>query len=270
MSTPGKRFNVVVTKDKVNFGIPSIVSIAAATANDHGHDSWKVKVHHFLSGQVVQYTLMGLLCLDVLIIFAEIFLKAEFPDCRVIKRDCLACCSESYSENDAALRLLAAESSGHGICEDGYETTGQAACDDHNWEVVHTVENVLFYFTASILGIFLVENVTELVVLGFRRFFTQFFLVLDFFVVLVSLVLELVFHYNHSKFTEVVGLIIFLRLWRFVRIGHAVAEVVSELTSKEYEPLIEYVKECEKILDEHTISKPERISEVTDLIEGHH
>jgi hypothetical protein len=46
-------------------------------------------------------------------------------------------------------------------------------------------------------------------------------------------------------------------------------EVSSEMTSKEYEPLFEYIEECEKMLKEQNISIPEKNDDVTKLIEGH-
>jgi len=68
--------------------------------------------------------------------------------------------------------------------------------------------------------IFLIENLVEMAALGIRKFASQIFLVGDFSVVLISLVLEIVFHTMKSKFQEVVELLVFFRLWRFVRIGH--------------------------------------------------
>lgn len=69
--------------------------------------------------------------------------------------------------------------------------------------------------------IFLVENFVEMAALGPKKFFTQLFLVLDFSVVLLSFVLELVFHYLKHTFSEkATQALIFFRIWRFVRIGH--------------------------------------------------
>jgi hypothetical protein len=68
--------------------------------------------------------------------------------------------------------------------------------------------------------IFLIENLVEMAALGIRKFASQIFLVGDFSVVLISLVLEIVFHVMKSKFQEVAELLVFFRLWRFVRIGH--------------------------------------------------
>lgn len=68
--------------------------------------------------------------------------------------------------------------------------------------------------------IFLIENLVEMAALGVRKFASQIFLVLDFLVVLISLVLEILFHIMKSNFQEVVAMLVFFRLWRFIRIGH--------------------------------------------------
>ena len=66
----------------------------------------------------------------------------------------------------------------------------------------------------------MVENLVEMAALGVRTFFKQIFLAADFVVVLVSLVLELVFHLMHSQLAEIASLLVLFRIWRFVRIGH--------------------------------------------------
>ena len=74
--------------------------------------------------------------------------------------------------------------------------------------------------------IFLLENLAEVAALGMINFFKQLFLALDFLVVLVSLVFELVFHFNKNYFEKVVEILVLFRVWRFVRIGH-VSTVLS-------------------------------------------
>merc|ERR1711915_947401 len=98
----------------------------------------------------------------------------------------------------------------------------------------------------------LVESLVEMATLG-CDFFKQIFLVMDFLVISVSLVLELTFHFLKSKYVEIASFLVLIRLWRFVRIGHGIVEVTSEVTSQQYEPLFEYVFECEKELEKHSI-----------------
>jgi len=275
-------FSLVPDKHRINFGIPSRRAVTNLAVGNHGSNSWIIKAHNFFDQKWVQFTLIGLLLLDILIIFIELFLMSEYPSCRLVKRDCLACCPGSENGGNHTKRWLAESKSseGHGtddhhdygICNattPGYELTGISGCDSHKWAAVHVVEEVLFYCTISILVIFLIENLVEMAALGIRKFASQIFLVGDFSVVLISLVLEIVFHTMKSKFQEVVELLVFFRLWRFVRIGHGLLEVSSEMTSKEYEPLFEYIEECEKKLKEQNISIPEKTDDVTKLIEGH-
>ena len=136
----------VTAENKVNFGIPSRQSMADFALEKHGEDDWRNKVHHFLGQKWLQLTLSGLLVSDVLIIFVELFLQAEYPSCRLIERDCEACCSGSGAE-----RWLAG--SGHDeVCEAGYEPIGVPGCDSYKWHTVHVIEEVLFYTTVGILS----------------------------------------------------------------------------------------------------------------------
>lgn len=273
-------FSVVPDKHRINFGIPSRKAVTSLAEGNHGDDSWIRRAHKFFDQKWVQLTLIGLLCLDILIIFIELFLMSEYPSCRLLERDCVACCPESEGDHDERWLADSMSSEGHGtddhhahdICDaakSGYDSTGIAACDSHRWQFVHITEEFLFYCTISILVIFLIENLVEMAALGVRKFASQIFLVLDFLVVLISLVLEILFHIMKSNFQEVVAMLVFFRLWRFIRIGHGLLEVSSEMTSKEYEPLFVYIKECEKKLKEQNISIPEKDDDVTKLIEGH-
>ena len=49
----------------------------------------------------------------------------------------------------------------------------------------------------------------------------------------------------------------------------AILEVSSELTSKEYECLFEYINECEEKFKENGIVRPEKSDAVKALIDGH-
>jgi hypothetical protein len=145
---------VTLEKFSVNLGIPSKKATSVYALKQHGHDSWKIKVHQFFEQKWVEYTLMGLLCLDILIIFTELFLMAEFPNCKLIERDCISCCPADgdYHDGDDHERWLA-EAHGHGsFCDAGYDETGVAACDAHRYDAVHTTEQVLFFTTIVILA----------------------------------------------------------------------------------------------------------------------
>ena len=147
------RSSMQVTKDGVNFGIPSRMSVQAFASNTFGDDSWKTNALHFIHQKSVQIILMTLLCLDILIIFIELFLMSEYPSCHLIERDCIACCSGGDDDAKQNRRWLSegGDDVHEDICQAGYDQTGEAGCDRHKWQTVHTIEEVLFYLTVSIL-----------------------------------------------------------------------------------------------------------------------
>ena len=149
--------SVALNKYKINFGIPSRKSVFTFVAGSHGDNSWQVKIHKFLDQKWVEYTLIGLLCLDIIIIFTELFLQTHYPLCQYVTRDCMACCPSSDSEadhngEDNPNRWLAGDDHHESYCDAGYDMTGEAACDDHKYESVHAAEETLFYCTVIILS----------------------------------------------------------------------------------------------------------------------
>ena len=140
--------SVTASKYDLNYGIPSKKATHTFVAQENGLDSWQVKIHDFIEQQWVQYVLVGLLMSDILIIFAELFLQSEYPSCRLVTRDCKACCpSDSYVGEDSPGRWLA-----ESLCDAGYAETGTAACDKHKYAGVHLAEEVLFSITIVILS----------------------------------------------------------------------------------------------------------------------
>jgi hypothetical protein len=246
----------------------------------HGCNSWQCKVVHILHSKYVQYSLMGLLLLDVVILFIELFLAAHYPLCSFVVRDAISCCpisdsnitAFSFTEGDTMPTCeanTALEGSSHernrnleeqhsSLCEAGYEAYQcPAACDEHKYESVHHAEAVLFYGTVLILCIFLIELITLMICLKPRVFFQKSFYVLDLVVVVVSLVLELFFHVNTDEsFQNLVGIIILARLWRFIRIGHGLVEVTHEYASRKHDKLVKYATKLETLLVENDIELP--------------
>jgi len=269
-----------VQTDHINFGIPSRGSVHEVTVDKRGTDALRTRTLEFLHQKWVQIVFMSLLILDILIIFVEMFLMIEFPTCRLVRRDCIACCGaeEGYEDEEHRwLRWLASADAGHGddhhsICPSAYAPSGVPECDSHKYETVHYVENILFYITVLILAVFLVENIVEMLALGPKVFFKQIFLAADFFVVLISLVLEVVFKLMKSQFAELVGILVIFRVWRFIRIGHGIIEVTSELTHEYYDPLLCYARKCEEKLKDANVELPEKTSTCEELLKpkGHH
>jgi hypothetical protein len=186
-------------------------------------------------------------------LFIEIFLVGHYPPCDIVERDCLACCP-SGSDGE---RFLSGEV--QPICKTGYDAEfGIGSCDGDKWHTVHTVENVLFGFTITILSVFVVEIHAEMIALGPAIFFRQVFYLLDYVIIVVSTTLELLFFFYQDELalSSISGLIIFARVWRFIRIGHAIVEVTTEFTHRAYEDLLTYAETLEADLKKHNLPLP--------------
>jgi hypothetical protein len=252
-----------------NFGIPTNQGTQEHAYAEHGEASWRYKVLKFLHSRKVQSILMGLLLLDIIILFAEILILASYPHCSIIRRDAISCCPTSAdgSEHRQLLFVLRRISESHenredeDICEDPGFTAHfdfPAGCDEHKWHTVHTIETVLFALTISILSLFFLELTASMIALKPQIFFRQFFFALDFFIISVSLFLELFFHFlEDDLYQSLAGLLVLIRIWRFIRIGHGIVEVTNEYAHKEYMGLWSYTEELEKILQEKKIPLPE-------------
>jgi hypothetical protein len=246
------------------FSIPSNAGAQEHVAEVHGEESYRTIVLKWLHQKWVQLTLMCLLLFDIIIIFTELFLMSAFPACSIIVRDCIACCGGEEQGHD---RRWLAEDHEEELCPAGYHETGEASCDGHKWHGVHTLEEVLFFTTVAILSIFFAEIMIEVWALTPCVYFRQVFYALDFFIITVSLALELFFHFVHNiLIEELVGLGVIFRLWRFVRIGHGIVEITSELTHEHYEKLIEYANECTHELESHHIEVPATTKEVKKMM----
>merc|ERR1712084_29279 len=78
-----------------------------------GNDDWRTSTLNFIHQKPVQIFLMSLLILDIIIIFVELFLMIEFPICKLVTRDCIACCGEEeHDGGDGHFRRWLASSDG--------------------------------------------------------------------------------------------------------------------------------------------------------------
>lgn len=190
--------------------------------------------------------------LDVTILFIELALDAFFPSCYVVERDAVSCClSDNENPHYAATesRLLGGGEGHDELCEAPLvETSHPAGCDDHKYHGVHVAHDVLFSFTILILSIFEVELLTMMYLIGVDKFFARVLYIVDLFIVTVSLVLEILFRLLHNQIaSDLIGILIFFRLWRFVRIGHGFIASTYEMQEEKVEKWKEYAEELEKI-----------------------
>lgn len=254
-----------------NFNIPTNQGCTEHAELEHGVDSWRVWVLRFLHSSQVQILLMLLLFLDVIIMFVELLFLAMFPHCALVERDAISCCPKSILEEDAAAmssatteNATADDHAAHRFLEEDPHGSGDhfcpisgssanfdftAGCDEHKWTTIHTVETVLFALTLTILSVFMIELTASMIALRPQIFFRQFFFLLDFVIVSVSLILEIYFHfYGDDLYQSAVGILVLIRIWRFIRIGHGIVELTNEVAHKEYESLLEYTEDMRDLL----------------------
>lgn len=201
---------------EMNFGMPTNLGAEQHVEEELGHDQhWRKRALKFLHSPQVQMTLMSLLLLDVLILFVELFLLASYPACSIIERDAISCCPvlEGDAEHAAARWLAEEEGDEHGnhdVCNVGLEADyeSDAGCDPHKWGRVHNAETALFAMTLTILSVFMIELNVEMIALRPAIFFRQFFFLLDYIIISVSLALEILFHsLSEDSIQGLVGLL---------------------------------------------------------------
>lgn len=221
---------------------------------DNESDPWQVRLLTFLNSKCMQHFLIGLLMLDVTILFIELAIDAFYPSCYIIERDAISCCpgeSENPHSFGTAVSRLLADPDGHeSICAAPLiETDYPVGCDDHAHHGVHVAHNILFSFTIIILLTFEVELLTMMYLIGPDKFFSRVLYVVDLFIVTVSLVLEIVFRTLHNQIaSDLIGILIFFRVWRFVRIGHGFIASTLEVQHEKLEKWEQYIKDLENIV----------------------
>ena len=252
----------------------------AAHMEEHHKDTWRYHVIKFIHQAKVQQLLMFLLFMDVIILFVEFYLLAEYPHCSTITRDALSCCP-IFTENttttnetgDGLERFLSEAASSESAsttttehldnhnqhadyCEVGDVLFDYAAgCDEHKYGTVHITEKVLFGLTMTILCLFFIELNVSMIAMKPAVFFRQFFFLLDYTIVTVSLALEITFFVLKSEiYRNAINILIVLRLWRFVRIGHGFIELTHNLAQVEYNELVSYAEELELLLKQNNIT----------------
>jgi hypothetical protein len=240
----------------------------------YGNTNWRVHILEFLERKTIEYGMLALLLADIIILFAELYVQAEYPSCLVIERDAISCCSSSTTttatidngQEGHPDRWLG----GGSFCEPGsVESDIAAGCDPHKYDAIHALHNILFASSMIILSIFLLELILMIICLGPDTFFRQCFYTLDFFVVTTSWGLELSFRIVPTeKLASIAGILIIARLWRFIRIGHGIVEATVEMASKKHDKLLEYIERLENILEAHELDLPETDRTILKRLKG--
>jgi len=217
-----------------------------------GKHSWQAKIVHFFHAPKVQVFFITLLVLDVMIVFVELFVDAEFPRCDIIVRDATSCCNASDTLTGSHRRLLeedffeyghrflasaSSSASGsasgssdsghhghHAMCEP-YTIGLKADCDAHQHEAVHQLHDALYIISVTILSAFALELLLLFAALD-RQFFHNLLYLVDALVVSSSLSLEIVLKTTPAG--ELSHALILARLWRFMRVAHGLVVSSTE------------------------------------------
>lgn len=250
--------------ETMNWGVPTNHQAKMHTKETVGHESWEYRALHFLHKHSVQAFFSFLLLVDVLLLFTELILLSIYPSCDLVERDAVSCCPapHNYGKNDL-IRILGTDDEHHGDshleCDAGLEPYEEyeATCDDHKWSTVHNAEHGIFILTMIILSLFFLQLCIEIIALKPKVFFRQFFYALDFFIITMSIVLEAVFHALKSDISQSAGgLLIIVRLWRFLRIGHGISDLTAEVMQEQFQELLSYTEELEQLLKANQIELP--------------
>jgi hypothetical protein len=219
--------------------------------DSHGDDSWQARVLHLLHSNKVKFTLLGLLVLDVFILFIELAVAAFFPTCTTVEKTAISC--GPLESNTTTFHEYSYS------CDKGFPNLAYpATCDPEKRHVVDIVEDTLFGVTVFILGVFFVELTTVMLLLGPCTFIKDWLHAIDYVVVCVSLGLEIAFQVESDAVLQaIIGLLIFGRLWRFIRIGHGVYEASKQVLHDKLEKVLLYLEQLENLLEMHGIALPE-------------
>lgn len=206
-------------------------------------------------------------------------IDAFVPSCKFVIRDAISCCPSKYDDKYEASyedaknethRFLGG-GGGEEICTYPLtETEYPAGCDYNKHHGVHVAHVALFWTTVAILSIFEVELLFLIYLIGPKSFFGHLTYVIDFVVVSLSLSLELAFRYaSDDAIGALPGLLIFFRLWRFVRIGHGLVQSTYESQERKIHLAVEYIDELEEKLERYEQVAPNRPKKLKKSIEHH-
>mmetsp|Transcript_13697 Transcript_13697/g.29033 ORF Transcript_13697/g.29033 Transcript_13697/m.29033 type:complete len:1065 (-) Transcript_13697:456-3650(-) len=184
-----------------------------------GENSVPVKAYRLLHLDSVQNFLMLLLLIDCAVTIGGLVLKEHYPDCGIILRDSVSCC-------------ISSNASQQGYCAAGYAEVGQAECDPDKHPGAVQLEIGLWIASITLINVFLLEMTILFLILR-ALFLTNCFYILDTAIVTTSLVLEVTLgDPTINDKGGAVGLLLFARRWRLLRIA-AKALKVAHMRSLE-------------------------------------
>lgn len=138
----------------------------------------------------------------MLVLIVELILGALHPSCAIVLERCAA-----SNDTSALVSELSVSDQCVPFCS-----------EEPHW--LHPTHEFLFWTSISILIIFLAELFLLVCAVGPLLFVRNFFYLFDLVIVATSLALELALRAEIAE--DVGGLLIFVRLWRLLRISHGI------------------------------------------------
>lgn len=232
---------------KSRFWLNGKLMMAAVSERD-GPSSWQAKVVRILESQDVQIGLIVLLLLDVIFIFMELFIEAEYPTCRTMSQRAVSCCAapllksrqlgDHFVVHDEENKKLAHQMGHFAECPSPFlaaPASNGLQCLNSDW--AHAMHDWLTLGSLCILSVFALELLALLAALG-RFFLRSWAYILDFAIISSSLSIMLYVYLarGHARsegdvlaLEELQGFIMVARCWRFVRVGHGIALSMHDL-----------------------------------------
>mmetsp|Transcript_10109 Transcript_10109/g.16548 ORF Transcript_10109/g.16548 Transcript_10109/m.16548 type:complete len:237 (+) Transcript_10109:104-814(+) len=201
----------------------------------HGSEAWQSRVLVQLDSAAVEATFGLLLVLDIVCVVIELVLEAIYPPCK---------------------RILA-----HCTVETGLGNSTQLGCvPQPDW--LEDAHLLLSTISILVLLLFLAEGLARVAALGVVRYLGNPLYLLDMFIVVASLVLELISRKNTVDL-DAFETIILVRLWRLLRIGYSVYEDTARHDSahvahlqRENKRLEDMLRTAERVAGTHGVDIP--------------
>lgn len=206
----------------------------------YGEKHWRVSGYRFLHKHEVILALAALMVLDILFLIIDLVISANYPDCPMVLQNCECTANLSTFNLQTNPPTLSPSSETHSEDNVCRRTCVEPPIATEQTKLAMTIGSIV------ILTIFVLELVVHITIIGIKHFLHDLFLVIDFVIVIVSIVLEaIVLHMELTKNPEeevaiqatTVPLLIVSRGWRLLRIGHGAYKEAHDFYGERIETL---------------------------------
>eukprot|EP01025_Chloroclados_australasicus_P037869 TRINITY_DN3871_c3_g1_i1.p1 TRINITY_DN3871_c3_g1~~TRINITY_DN3871_c3_g1_i1.p1 ORF type:complete len:245 (-),score=27.89 TRINITY_DN3871_c3_g1_i1:310-1044(-) len=119
--------------------------------------------------------------------------------------------------------------------------------EEHPNHTLEEVAHVFHYVSIGILCVFVVENLLQLYAFGLKFFTKSILHVVDFVVIVVSLILDITI--TDDSLGEVSSLLVIVRLWRLARIIHATEHITAFEKESEHDNINQKLERLQQQLE---------------------